>query len=309
AYYVLLSSSGKSIGEISAQLSRNPHTVRCWIKRYLHFGISGLIDKNSSGRPNQLREKVKEELNQLLSVSPKEYGYQQSGWQINLQLDQLTKTVGSVSATTVKRALHEHGWVYKRYSKKPPLNAPSKEDKAAYIEKMVASLSKQKLEHEIEILFADESHFSNEPYVERGWFKRGEKKPVHTNKMRESKTLFGALSLSSQAFYWKQAERGTLRYLFNFYINYIKAKPNKKIVMIIDNGSIHRSKKVSKFVKKHEWVELFFLPPYSPEYNPIELFWKWLKRKIYGANGFTCIEQLIARIRKFIWHYNENKFA
>ncbi|HFP6258937.1 TPA: hypothetical protein ACHJMA_002105 [Legionella pneumophila] len=47
----------------------------------------------------------------------------------------------------------------------------------------------------------------------------------------------------------------------------------------------------------------------SPEYNPIELFWKWLKRKIYGANGFTCIEQLIARIRKFIWHYNENKFA
>ncbi|WP_407635270.1 transposase [Legionella drancourtii] len=53
------------------------------------------------------------------------------------------------------------------------------------------------------------------------------------------------------------------RYLFNFYINYIKLnKPNKKIVMIIDNGSIHRSKKVSKFVKKHEWVELFFLPPY-----------------------------------------------
>ncbi|EHL31239.1 hypothetical protein LDG_6700 [Legionella drancourtii LLAP12] len=32
-----------------------------------------------------------------------------------------------------------------------------------------------------------------------------------------------------------------------------------------------------------------------------------MKRKIYGANGFTCIEQLIGRIRKFIWHYNENK--
>jgi DNA-binding CsgD family transcriptional regulator len=39
AYYILLSSSGKSIGEISAQLGRNPHTVRCWIKRYLRFGI------------------------------------------------------------------------------------------------------------------------------------------------------------------------------------------------------------------------------------------------------------------------------
>ncbi|EEZ94636.1 hypothetical protein LLB_3551 [Legionella longbeachae D-4968] len=29
---------------------------------------------------------------------------------------------------------------------------------------------------DIEILFADESHFSNQPYVSRGWFKSGEKK-------------------------------------------------------------------------------------------------------------------------------------
>ncbi|KTC69022.1 hypothetical protein Lbir_2216 [Legionella birminghamensis] len=176
AHYVLLSSEGKSINKISEQMARNPHTVRCWIKRYLRYGISGLRDKSSRGRPNQLREEVRKQLNQLLEESPKKYGYQQSGWQINLLLDQLKKTIDSVSATTVKRALHEHGWVYKRFSKKPPINAPTKEEKAAHIEKMVATIEKQGLEHEIEVLFADESHFSNEPYVERGWFKRGEKK-------------------------------------------------------------------------------------------------------------------------------------
>ena len=52
---------------------------------------------------------------------------------------------------------------------------------------MVASLSKQKLEHEIEILFADESHFSNEPYVERGWFKRGQKNPSIPTKKEKVK--------------------------------------------------------------------------------------------------------------------------
>lgn len=176
AYYVLLSSEGKSIEEISKQMNRNPHTIRCWIKRYLTQGLSGLIDKCSPGRPAQLKTDVKERLNELLSDSPKKYGYQQAGWQINLLLDQLNKTIGAVSASTVKRALHEHGWVYKRFSKKTPLNAPSKAEKAAHIEKMVAAIGKQALEHEIEILFADESHFSNEPYVERGWFKRGEKK-------------------------------------------------------------------------------------------------------------------------------------
>ncbi len=176
AYYVLLSSEGKSIGEISEQMSRNPHTVRCWIRRYLRYGICGLMDKLSTGRPNQLRKEVKARLERLLEESPKKYGYQQSGWQINLLLEQLNKTIGSVSATTVKRALHEHGWVYKRFSKKPPISAPTKEEKAAHIEKMIAAIGKQRLAHEVEVLFADESHFSNEPYVERGWFKRGEKK-------------------------------------------------------------------------------------------------------------------------------------
>jgi len=133
------------------------------------------------------------------------------------------------------------------------------------------------------------------------------KKSVHGNKNRESKTLFGALSLTSQTFYWKQAERGNSKIFIQFLHQLHKAKPNKKIVMIIDNGSIHRSKLVAKFVKKHEWIELYYLPPYSPEYNPIELFWKWLKRKVYGASGFSCIEQLIGCIRKFIWHYNENR--
>ena len=52
---------------------------------------------------------------------------------------------------------------------------------------MVASLSKQKLEHEIEILFADESHFSNEPYVERGWFKRNQKNPSIPTKKEKVK--------------------------------------------------------------------------------------------------------------------------
>ncbi|MBI2786069.1 MAG: IS630 family transposase [Legionella longbeachae] len=176
AYYVLLSSEGKSIDEISVQMNRNPHTIRCWIKRYLARGLSGLIDKCSPGRPDQLKADVKKQLNELLRESPKKYGYQQAGWQINLLLDQLNKMIGPVSATTVKRALHEHGWVYKRFSKKTLLSAPSKDEKAAYIEKMGTAIGKQALEHEIEILFADESHFSNEPYVERGWFKRGEKK-------------------------------------------------------------------------------------------------------------------------------------
>ena len=78
-------------------------------------------------------------------------------------------------------------------------------------------------------------------------------------------------------------------------------------MIILDNGSIHKSKKAKGFVKKHDWVELFFLPPYSPEYNPIERFWLWLKRKVYGSKSFNKIEELIQQVRKLIWHYHEGK--
>lgn len=70
-----------------------------------------------------------------------------------------------------------------------------------------------------------------------------------------------------------------------------KANPDKKLMIILDNGSIHKSKKVQAFIKKHSWVELFYLPPYSLEYNPIERFWHWLKQQV----------------RKLIWQYHEGR--
>lgn len=78
-------------------------------------------------------------------------------------------------------------------------------------------------------------------------------------------------------------------------------------MLILDNGSIHKSRKVQAFVKKQDWVELFFLPPYSPEYNPVERFWHWLKHKVYGCKSFTKIEDLIQQIRKLIWYFHEHR--
>ncbi len=131
------------------------------------------------------------------------------------------------------------------------------------------------------------------------------KKTVNTVKNRYSKTIFGALNIRTSRFYWKQAERGTSKQFIQFLHQLHQSIPHKKLMIILDNGSIHRSKKVQAFVKKQSWLKLFFLPPYSPEYNPIERFWQWLKLKIYGCKSFTKMEELIQQIRKLIWHYHE----
>jgi transposase len=80
-------------------------------------------------------------------------------------------------------------------------------------------------------------------------------------------------------------------------------------MIILDNGSIHKSKKARGFIKKHDWVELLFLPPYSPEYNPIERFWLWLKHKVYGCKSFAKMEDLVQQIRKLVWHFHEQRLV
>lgn len=55
----------------------------------------------------------------------------------------------------------------------------------------------------------------------------------------------------------------------------------KKVFLILDNLRVHRSKKVALWLEEHkEEIELFYLPPYAPEYNPDELVNSDLKRGI-----------------------------
>jgi len=47
--------------------------------------------------------------------------------------------------------------------------------------------------------------------------------------------------------------------------------PNKQVAIIPDNASLYRSKKTKEFLKHHKNIHLFYLPPYSPKYNPVEM--------------------------------------
>ena len=50
-------------------------------------------------------------------------------------------------------------------------------------------------------------------------------------------------------------------------------------VVIMDNASFHRKNCLNDIAQKYG-IKIIFLPPYSPELNPIEHFWNWLKKKI-----------------------------
>jgi putative transposase len=68
--------------------------------------------------------------------------------------------------------------------------------------------------------------------------------------------------------------------LFEFWFeNSLLPELTPGCAIVMDNASFHRKKCLALFAQ-NAGHKLVFLPPYSPEYNPIEKFWAWLKGKL-----------------------------
>jgi transposase len=77
----------------------------------------------------------------------------------------------------------------------------------------------------------------------------------------------------------------------------------KRIVIILDNYSAHKSKIAKKFAKFLN-IKMIFLPTHSPKLNPIEQVWRAMKKKISSID-FKYIEKLIKKLKNL--YYTEVK--
>ncbi len=188
ALMVLLSSEGEKVSQIAKTLKRNPHTVRDWLKRYNAAGLKGLSRKYSPGRPDEKRAKLKAHIQEVLGDSPVDHGYQDHVWSVPLiEHDAALKLGLSVSGDTVTRALNDMGYSYKRPAKTVPARAPDKKEKAERVKSMIEEIKGILSKGETEIYALDESHFSTEPYLVRGWFKK-RWPPQNRDKLQKGKS-------------------------------------------------------------------------------------------------------------------------
>jgi putative transposase len=74
----------------------------------------------------------------------------------------------------------------------------------------------------------------------------------------------------------------------------IKKNRGKRIVVILDNFSSHRSFETKK-AAEDLGIVLIFLPPYPPDLNPIEFIWKSIKKEL-SSIFLTCKEE-VKRVR------------
>ncbi|MFC5775857.1 transposase [Ectobacillus antri] len=61
----------------------------------------------------------------------------------------------------------------------------------------------------------------------------------------------------------------------------LKQYEDKFVVMVTGNARVHRAKVIQDFIKEQRYrLMLMYFPPYSPNLNPIERLWKWLKHSV-----------------------------
>jgi putative transposase len=80
-----------------------------------------------------------------------------------------------------------------------------------------------------------------------------------------------------------------------FLVEIRKNNPLNRICLILDNFATHKAKSVKEKAKELN-IELIYLPPYSPDLNPIEYLWKSIKR-IISVSEIENKYELIAIVR------------
>lgn len=185
-----------------------------------------------------------------------------------------------------------------------------------------ARLKKKAIEEDYDIYFHDESTLQLSANVIKTYNPRG-KTPViemYDTKGRQYVCIASSISVLGKMFF-EIRERsfkgeGIIQYLKN-----LLAATSKKILLIWDNATWHKSEEVKTFLNTEEGKRVWVAntPPYSPEFNPDELVWANLKRvqipnrvaknvkelKIIAHEGMTNIQNSENLIKSF---FNKKNF-
>ena len=112
------------------------------------------------------------------------------------------------------------------------------------------------------------------------WTKKGTIKPIKVEGKRSKRVNVIAAKSQNQIIAPFLFEGSCNTAVFETYIQEVLCPTLRKgQVVIMDNASFHKSKKIKEWIEKKDCT-LVYLPPYSPERNPIEKYWGVLKKKV-----------------------------
>lgn len=141
----------------------------------------------------------------------------------------------------------------------------------------------------------DECHFQQHGSRLAAWFPREEKDPVTKHApVRKKVGVIGAVRADDGILVTCEHDKFNALAIESFLTELVKYRDeHKTMIVILDNARFHHAKALSGWLEQHsEYFRLDFLPPYSPELNPIERVWKLTRRLCTHNQYFEQLEEL-----------------
>lgn len=142
---------------------------------------------------------------------------------------------------------------------------------------------------EDKLVYIDESGIEVNITKDRGWGKKGKVlKATKSGKHYERTNIIAGLA-SNKSIAPFVFEGSCNTELFNNWVEQFLIKElTSGQVVILDNAAFHKSRRAKELIES-VGCRVIFLPPYSPDLNPIEKFWanmkRWIKQKIELSLG------------------------
>ena len=271
-HVLLLCAAGRTPTEIATVLfcSRSSvyRIVRLYHAKQLGFTVDGEGPWAAPVRTTVLMPWIKRSLAALLKAPPRTYGWGRTRWSCAALALELHATQRlEVSAWTVRRWLHELGWVGKRAKLVAKDNEPQRVERLARIRWQVEHLQA----HEV-LVFAAELDIHVLPKIGAAWMPKGSQEEVMTPGQNEKHSLAGALNLATGKILHCLGPRknnALFRDLLTLLDRTYPERQGRRISVVVDNDKIHKAKAVEQWLATHTRFALLWLPTYGPRANPI----------------------------------------
>jgi transposase len=240
------------------------------IRAFNTYGIDGLVAIKRPGRTRLISGELKEE---ILEEFEDPGRAQRTFWTATAFHGHITEKYRvECSPDTVLRLLHEKGYVLK-----VPQPWPDRQDEVlreAFRERL-SSLAK---DPDVELWYGDETGVEGEPKPRRSWAIKGSHPKVVHNGDHIRLNIVGTVCPRTGEFFGFEASHCDTD-VFQAFLDEAAeciVPTRKRNILILDNASWHKGKKLN-----WHFFEPLYLPPYSPDFNPIERIWLIMKAEYF----------------------------
>jgi putative transposase len=305
-HIVLLCAAGRNPTDIALVLFCSRSSVYRTVRAYRAGPLAW--EHNAQGwivpsvRTTVLLPTLRRSLLALLKAPPRAYGWCRTRWSCaTMAMTLQTKRRITVSAETMRRWLHELGWVWKR------AKLVAKDDDP----RRVARLARMRwvfepLKGDEAMVFADELDIHLLPQVGCAWMPRGTQVRVMTPGQNQKHYLAGALDLATGTLHHCLGARQTnalFRGLLSVLEERYPAERYTRLYVVVDNDKIHQAKAVEQWLDAHPRVTRLFLPTDCPRANPLERAFGDVHDCCTRNHQRTCLPTLVADVEDH-WQLN-----